>query len=413
MKVKIEAVSVSTLFMIFLLSSLLQHAFAYETGSFDGNFNVDVKVYVLALEGVGFSGVGDINAMIEGALRTCDLSFTNGSIIYRWPCAFWGEYREIRLNLTVICVSSWNVYKQIVESEEKAIMINAHGEILPVPHGYSEEGWIAKIAGAMLERRMTWAHTANYPLKYSWKEDTNTTAELGLAGFRTLMSYIGLNVTGVDCLPPISPTELIAITPAARDSFFMTWSRFADAAQVQYGCPLNGSIFKDYVVQSIWGRPDQAMTGAVIAYKNLSQGNHGFYVHVGTNATFTGESNPRLTNGDWLRGYVASAASIYAVAISAASEQAVAQAESAIRKAEEEGRTVGLEDARSHLEEAQGYFEKYVFSPLIASVYYSIDAAENAQKPPSPLQQYALPIAMLAVVGTAVTALTIKRKRGK
>jgi hypothetical protein len=411
MKAKVEAVLMLALVVTFVLFFLPQRLLVFGSDVFDGNFNVAVEVYVLALEGVDCSGVENLSKMVEGALQACDLSFTNGSIMYNWMVAYWGEYREIKVNLSVSRISNWNQYKQIVESEDNTIIINCHGEVLPVPHGYSEEGWISKIAEAMLERRMTWAHTANYPLKYSWKEDTNTTTELGLTGFRALMSHIGLNVTGVDCLPPGDPKELLLVNQPVKQSLGLSWA-FDGVNFVEQGYPLNGSVFKEYVVQSLWGLADEYMTGAVIAYKNLSQGNHGFYVHIGTNATFDSQQQP--TNGDWLRGYVATAASIYAVAISNAGEHAIAQAESAIIKAEEEGRTVGLEDARSHLEKAQGYFEKTHFSPLIESVYYSMDAAENAQKPANPLQQYALLLVALATIGVTTTSLAIgfKNKKG-
>ena len=67
---------------------------------------------------------------------------------------------------TPTVVTSWITYKNVIIYNAGVIIVNTHGQILPVPNGYTKEDWVDKISEAMLTRRVTWVHVAGYPFYY-------------------------------------------------------------------------------------------------------------------------------------------------------------------------------------------------------------------------------------------------------
>ena len=148
-------------------------------------------------------------------------------------------------------VSDWNTYKSIILSYTDVIVVNTHGEIIPVPTGYSRENWTDKIAEAMLKRRVTWVHTAGYPFYYAWYQGAGDkeTPAWGEAGFKRLMGHI--NKGNVDCWPSRSQTTQEPLTAYAEPTLKVSWPGFANAMDVQLGRPLKASDFKNYTVLPI------------------------------------------------------------------------------------------------------------------------------------------------------------------
>jgi len=190
--------------------------------------------------------------------------------------------------VTYYVVQSWSLYKSIIESYVGVIVINIHGEIIPVPSGYNREGWVDKIAEAMLKRRITWVHTAGYPFYYAWYQGTSNMELWGEDGFKRLMSHI--NLTDVTCLTDDELTH-VDINNAAEQNL-AAWKGLSQVVRVQRGRPLKASDFQNYTILPIWGCEDTYMTGAVVAFvkpsERLPKDCRGFgaYVHIGTNATF-------------------------------------------------------------------------------------------------------------------------------
>ena len=215
-------------------------------------------------------------------------------------------------------VNDWGTYKSIIESSSymDIIVINTHGEITPVPTGYTREEWTDEIGEAMLKRRVTWVHTAGYPFYYVWYQGASDkeTPAWREAGFKRLMGHI--NKSDVDCWPSKSQTNPEPLTRHAEPTLHDAWD-FYFIRKVQLGRPLKASDFKNYTIMPIWGSPNELMAGAVIAFVKPSERfdpryHHcfGAYVHVGTNQTFDGDGNP-TPRCDYWRGYAGAAAAIW------------------------------------------------------------------------------------------------------
>jgi hypothetical protein len=125
-----------------------------------------VNVYVVCLEGVNARGVGNMSRVLNGVLKASTPIGNPYQRIRRWTgeerviSAFYSELvlEEIPINVSVTAVMDWTAYRILVEYASNVIIVNAHGEILPVPSGYSWNGWVNKIAQAMLNHRVTWVH---------------------------------------------------------------------------------------------------------------------------------------------------------------------------------------------------------------------------------------------------------------
>jgi len=215
-------------------------------------------------------------------------------------------------------VTDWNTYKLIIESYENIIVINTHGEIIPVPSNYNRENWTDKVAEAMLKHRVSWVHTAGYPFYYAWYQGAGDkeVPAWGEEGFKRLMSNI--NLANVTC-PYDSETTPKTLNDAAREEFCDTWSKFDFAWRAQRGRPLRASDFKNYTAMPIWGSEDDYMTGAVISFlkpseRSLNRRGFGTYVHIGTNATFTSDNIDY--GGDYYRGFVGAVAAVWSQVLS-------------------------------------------------------------------------------------------------
>jgi hypothetical protein len=208
-------------------------------------------------------------------------------------------------------VTTWTYYKTIVESYEDIVVINTHGEILPVPYPYPKEDWVDEVAEAMLARRLIWVHTAGYPFNYTWTQGDDTKELWGENGFKNLMSNI--NLPNVNCNPIRPENELEELTYDATN-YLSGWESFASKSyQVSHGRPLKASDFANNLVFSIWGAVDY-YTGAVIAFLKPSQRmlgtNFGAYVHIGTTYTYDENGIP-VNNSHYWRGYVGAAAALW------------------------------------------------------------------------------------------------------
>jgi len=376
---------------------------------------VNVKIYIMALDGVAAKGLDDFDRTIQGILSACKFNYSRCRLELLGHPTY--TYGEVKMNVSVVNVQNWSMYKEVAETGSNVIIINAHGEVLPVPSGYTKETWTDKIAEAMLTRNITWVHIAGYPL-YNYQYQNGTQGEWKEKGFQRLMSHIGKS--NITC-----KREKIIIDINTAAECIRPWTGWYQAVRVQQGNSLNGSDFKNELILPIWGCEDTYLSGAIIKFtKAASSHDFGFYVHIGANATF--DENTVPTDADYYRGYVGAAVAIWVHAWRLAAEDAVEMAEGAIAQAKTEGRTKGLEEAKQLLELARFEYKRsyrsHVPDPLKYRVNvaqhqwgYAIllameakDAAEKAVKP-SFLEIYALPLTIIGIAVT-LTALAINRK---
>jgi hypothetical protein len=161
----------------------------------------EAKVYIICLNNVptNDSWVDDFQSVKDGAIDACMLQGTH--IQFSVPRAHpkrsvdYPPYYEA----TPYVVTSWSQYASIITSYSEVIVVNTHGQYLPVPSGYTEGQWVDKIADAMLNRRLTWVHVGGYTFFWVWYQQTGTGEERGEQGFKQLMTHI--NKSDVDLSP--------------------------------------------------------------------------------------------------------------------------------------------------------------------------------------------------------------------
>lgn len=374
---------------------------------------VCLEVYVIALDGVDGHGVSNITRVVDAVIyasKPCD-----GAIHYLIEPPPELVLGELKINATVTIIRGWDEYRRVVETCSRAIIVNAHGETIPIPSSYTREEWIDKIAEALAYRNVTWVHTAGYPFYYIHHQESGISV-WGEKGFKRLMSHIGKSNVTCHPHPPATETDIVLLHEDCKYYIAYGWPKLLLFAYLaNRGKPLNATEFKDSCVAIIWGTDYYYMTGAVIKFATTNGTNSfGFYVHVGTYQTYTDDRCK--TDADYFRGYTGTGMAVWACAWRFAAEEAISDAEKAIVKAEFEGRTNGLDDAKRLIQEAKSLFRRPQHRAMSADIatWKAIEArnvASNALKP-SFLEVYALPLAVLGSSSTiAITVLAIKYRK--
>jgi hypothetical protein len=408
----------------------------------------DLQVFVVALDGISHHGVNSTDSILKAAYDTRNVlnmsgvdtsweSFCIQSEI--WPPLLLpepGVYCGIRVDIDVKEVGDWAFYESVVKYVPNAIVVNAHGETLPVPSGYSWQGWIDEIADAMLFRNLTWVHTAGYPFQYAWLQDSGEVF-LNETGFQQLMKHIGKpNIT---CWPEGSEEELLheSMDNPLIDS---SWSAMCPS-HVSLGKPLKASDFEKWQIKQSWGAEYFPIATVRFASSQEETEHFGFYVHIGTYNTYDIDKNPTTYEPDYLRGFVGTALAIWFVAGRTVAWETISNAERAIAQAEAEGRTklsnfqLGwvfneylndifgnkngtIRDAKTLLENARSIYSKsWYLGHFMAfpSAMLAEDAATSAVKP-NFTETYgsAILATCAAAAGTGIIGaggLLIRRKR--
>lgn len=274
----------------------------------------EAKVYIIKLNGVGSWWVDDPSDAIKGAIRAMNVTGENyeaANIPLVHPKR--GETPPFySVNYQVI--SDWEAFKTVIESVNNAIVLNTHGEILPVPSSYSKEGWADEIAQAMLERQVIWINIGGYPFYYAWYQGQSIKETWGSSGFQEVTYHI--NKPDVIIPTQLQP-ELVDLTIKAGDNLqppIGGWD-LRHAKRVSRDRPLMASDFQNYTIMKMWGDAEY-YTGAIVAFIKpgerfdpLVRSGFGAFVHIGTNHTYT--TGGIETNKDIWRAYVGTAAALW------------------------------------------------------------------------------------------------------
>jgi hypothetical protein len=297
--------------VIVLVSSIVLTNFTTSVFASKGK----AKVYILCLNGVGGSWVEDPSRVKEGAVLALSPTESTEIPLVHPKNGRTPPFYDIKYEI----VTSWNMYRNLIENYAEIIILNTHGEILPIPYDYrnNETGWVGNIARAMLYRRVSWVHIGGYPFFQVWYEGDTVFHEWpsgGIFGFRNLTSYI--NKPNVDCWPPAPESEKVALNIGTRQDFRRDYTHLDEAFYIELGRPLKAADFDEYVLKTIHGVGDY-YTSAVIAFAKPGQRfdvpmEHGFgaYVHIGGGQTFNSRNPPEPTDKDKWRGYVGAAAAV-------------------------------------------------------------------------------------------------------
>jgi len=272
---------------------------------------LNVKVYIIAVDGVGGHVVGNLNHSVEGALDASSVD----TVDLREPAiAPWPQHYSQPANITRAVITDWDQYKNIVETASNIVIINAHADVIPVPSNYSKETWVAKIAEAVAYRNVTWVHTGGYPF-YHYQLQNGNESLWGEDGFKQFMNFMG--IANVRCIQygngapfPISSVTFCGVG--------ITWPNVWAVYYAEEGYSINASGFQDKLLWAIWGDKSVPL-GAVIKFKGNGTVTSGLYVHVG--ALRTSDAYHNVTDGDYYRSYVGTAAALYEIAFDFASRQ--------------------------------------------------------------------------------------------
>jgi hypothetical protein len=276
-------------------------------------FSEEAEVYIVCLSDVGSWWVDNKSKALEGGIDAISVTKTED---------YYDKYNIASVHpkigntppfsrISYKVVSDWNTYKNIVESYKDIVVVNTHGEIIPVPSEYGGLSWLDEVAEAMLSRGVKWVNIAGYPFYYGWRQGATDKEEWGASGFQQVFSHININIT-LEHLPGSERDILSGEAEMALDF----WKIEEGSYKVTRDRPLPASVFRDYLILPIWGdRPNDYYTGAVVAFVKPNERfspnarNFGCFVHVGTSRTFTegGEEKDK----DYYRAYVGVAAAVW------------------------------------------------------------------------------------------------------
>jgi len=279
----------------------------------------EANVYIICLNNVPTddSWVDDFQSVKDGAIDACMLQGTH--IQFSVPRAHpkrnvdYPPYYEA----TPYVVTSWAQYKNIITSYSEVIVVNTHGQYLPVPSSYTKEQWVDKIADAMLNRRLTWVHVGGYTFFRVWYQQTGTGEEWGEQGFKHLMNHT--NKGDVDLSPFPYFEDERATTLLGDQQIGLNWydgygRSITVYAEATLGKPLKIGDFKEYLILPIF-EYGEFWTGAAIAFvkagaRYTDEHGCGAYVHIG--ARYLYRSNGSALNADYGRGFIGTAAALWA-----------------------------------------------------------------------------------------------------
>jgi len=291
----------------------------------------EAKVYIICLNGVPGHWVDNCTRVKDGVIDACMLKgkYIEGNMPRAHPkrSVDYPPYYDA----TAYVVTSWSQYEIIVKSYSGVIVVNTHGEYLPIPSDYhnNKTGWVDEIASSMLKRRQTWVHVGGYPFYRVWYQQTETGEEwteevddmtIG-AGFRQLMNHI--NKDNVHCWPPDGWEDEWATMQLGDQQIGLSWY-FNQSSQVKgpiteihyatLGRPLKIDDFKEHLILPLFRYPDY-YAGAVIAFvkagaRYITGCGAGAYVHIGARRFY--DIDGIELDADFVRGFIGTAAALWA-----------------------------------------------------------------------------------------------------
>ena len=366
-----KLISTTLLFILVLQAASIVYA---EENEAESVYNINV--YVVCLDGVPASGVGNVSGVLEGVSYLAS-RFKN--VTYRIEqFEFSSVFGSIPVNVTVHVINDWMAYRLLVEYAHDVMILNAHGEILPVPSGYDADGWVDMMADAMHYRNVTWIHVAGYPLRYYWVQGERRQVAWEEEGFKRLMSHIGIQ--NATCWPPEGEQhELVEINSFATWTF-REW--FYDGAYiVELGYPLNATHFKGHMVQpNLYDSGNWILVADAIKFvQNNETQNFGFYMHFGGGQTYLNDPERSKTDRDFWGACIAIYVAVRSYVMKNEALKTIYSAETAISQAQKAGRTKGLEKAISLLSEAENeYYVNNWYDGALREARKALSAAEAA-----------------------------------
>lgn len=390
--------SLVTLMLMMFLFSMLTVSVGASTVADEKS--LPVSIYIVSLADVGNYRASNLSMVVEGAIQATKVDTVSVFLD-------WGNVGKVNVSITVHIISDWEAYRMLIEWGNNVIVVNTHDEYLPVPSGYTKEGWTDKISDFMLNRWGTWTHLGGYPLYRVWYQN-GTKEEWGERGFKTLMNHIGKG--NATCNSPTGEnTKADIILNGAMVLGSWYWSTInrtyslVTLARVNVGRPLKYQDFEEeHWILPLYEWTDKS-TGKLywpIAAIKFSEENRkfGIYVHLGAWRFYDASDNEFSEHNDLALGFVSTAVAIWSEAGWPILE--IYEASDAIQRAMRAGHTGSLDQAENLLQRA---IDTYNQGKYKESVIYSEQAAEiaqNAREATPPYLNYGL-VAVVVVMGGA------------
>jgi len=365
-----------------------------------------VKIYFVLVDGVSSFHGYNMSRLLEGVL---DAARNRTAKVYLdlAPDAVFDFIETIvKVNSTVSVVQDWGTYEDLVESGYNIMIINAHDQYLPVPEGYTKEQWVDKIADAMLNRYVIWAHVGGYPFFNVWHQD-GSKEEWGAGGLQRLMEHIA--EYGITCWQH-PDTTLLATMAAMHVNY--TW-RLQDIIDVNlgYSYPLDISQYShteniDYPY--IYGLGNYR-PGAILRFRKDNMSDFGLYLHVTPTKFYNAAIQKTEIDEEFARGYAATAWALYYQFCGPQID--MYWTEKWIRTNRKIGNTYGLDQAEQLLQEARDAYSEGNYLKSLARSRNAYMYAKNATQPPPSIILYSLIFGTLGIGSGTVTYVVIHRKR--
>lgn len=276
----------------------------------------EAKVYIINLAGVPSWWVDNKSRVADGAIDACML---NGTFIQdNVPRAH--PRRNVDYppyyDATPCIVTDWGLYHEIITGYNGVIVVNTHGEYLPIPHLYTKEQWVDEIAEAMLNRRLTWVHVAGYTFYKVYYAQTQTSEDWGEQGFKHFMNHI--NKGNINLWPdPYSENETATNVFVEKRTQISNWydrtgHQVTSYSEANLGRPLKFEDFKEYLLMPIFKYKDRWAGAAVVFAKAgaryVSEHGCGAYVHMGMRYLYGSGWTP---DSDYGKGFIGTAIALW------------------------------------------------------------------------------------------------------
>jgi hypothetical protein len=157
---------------------------------------VGTDVYILMISGVPTSYVNDMDAVRRGVEASCMVE----PLVHlnTWKPLTYLEIRDMATYQYIITYPD-NVRPPNVYPYNGIIVVNAHGEVLPVPPGQTWQAWISLLNYQTRLKGLVWSEVAGYPFFYYGFGQGDQTM-IGEQGFQLFLNPQS-GASAVDCWP--------------------------------------------------------------------------------------------------------------------------------------------------------------------------------------------------------------------
>jgi hypothetical protein len=333
---------------------------------------------VLDLGGVD-TGVGNVTQVKAGiADAVVDRILTSGSRL------------SANVTFQLSTVTAWSQYSHLVADDSNFVLVNLHGQYLPVPAGYNSSVWLNTVLNAISVRSVAWVHLGGYPLHWAWAED-GSNVDLGSQGFQ-LLAETGLWTNAV-IGPPNPGWSVAALDPV----FCCGSSPWLDNSWLNNKVPYSGDIayaklgnYSLITQQGTFGFYPYLYEVADNTHRLYSAGGNGFiygsnlqsvgsFVDFDPAALLTTDNTISRIPLDYAKGFLGTLLALYPLIANPLYEMNSASQQ--ISNERSSGKTSGLDTAQNLFAQSMSEYQAGHQFPSLVLAEQAYSAAQEATTP--------------------------------